>query len=95
MEDIRVQSDEAFYNIKFPENPFHISLMYADEKHQEDFKAVFEVAIKLRHLCFPSPLLDWTMDPFLATFFALSDRYITDKICIYRYDRPSPRFEPF
>jgi hypothetical protein len=33
----------------------------------------------LRHFGFPSPLLDWSRSPFVATFFAFRDASVSDK----------------
>jgi hypothetical protein len=39
----------------------------------------------LRHFGFPSPLLDWTSDPLIASFFAFSNKNTAQKCSIYIY----------
>ncbi len=39
----------------------------------------------LRHLQFPSPLLDWTKSPYIAAFFAFNDFYRNDDVAIFMY----------
>lgn len=41
--------------------------------------------IYLRQHSFPSPLLDWTLSPYIAAFFAASDRTESDKRAVYAY----------
>lgn len=44
-----------------------------------------EFLIYLRHHGFPSPLLDWTASPFIAAFFAFSERNTSENVAIYRF----------
>lgn len=39
----------------------------------------------LRHHSFPSPLLDWTMSPYIAAYFALGEQHAVDKSAIFAY----------
>jgi len=42
---------------------------------------------KLQHYGFPTPLLDWTYNPYIAVFFALSDeKNLNDFFSIYIFD---------
>ena len=40
--------------------------------------------VYLRHFGFPSPLLDWTENPYIAAYFAYSDTK-SDNVAIYIY----------
>jgi hypothetical protein len=46
---------------------------------------IYEYLVYLRHHRFPSPLLDWTTDPFVASFFAFDEiaPCKPDGICVY------------
>lgn len=45
--------------------------------------------VYLRHHSFPSPLLDWSISPYIAAFFAFADSYQAEKVAIFAYiERP-------
>lgn len=43
----------------------------------------YEYFVYLRHHGFPSPFLDWTRSPYIATFFAFADRSENDNAAIF------------
>jgi hypothetical protein len=46
---------------------------YDDKNFHEQAYATFLLMIHLRHEGIPSPLLDWSADPYVASFFAFKD----------------------
>lgn len=55
--------------------------------NEEDMSEVYRYFVHLRHVGFPSPLLDWTESPYIAAFFAFwkADVKKVDKVSIYSY----------
>lgn len=45
----------------------------------------YEYWIYLRHHGFPSPLMDWTISPYIAAFFAFAEKNNAKKSSIYMY----------
>lgn len=45
----------------------------------------YEFWVYLRHHGFPSPLLDWTMSPYLAAFFAFHQRIASEKTTVFAF----------
>jgi len=60
----------------------------------EQFKRVIEYLIYLRHCGFPSPLLDWTVSPYIAAFFAFCDiSHRVEKVAIYAFQEMPSGFK--
>ena len=52
----------------------------------DDFKeGQYEFMSHLRHHGFPSPLLDWSLSPYVALFFALNNSNKMDSAAVYAY----------
>jgi len=45
----------------------------------------YEYWVYLRHNGFPSPLLDWSQSPYIASFFAFDEHCQSDRVAIYAY----------
>ena len=74
-----------FQEMILPEkNPFQIGLMVAHDNHLTDLLNTFDFMIQLRHLGFPTPILDWTKVPFTAMFFAATEYKGNNLFCVYR-----------
>ena len=51
----------------------------------EKYIRVLEYMAYLRHYGYPSPLLDWSRSPYIASFFAYRDPRPSDEIAIYAF----------
>lgn len=54
------------------ESPFLIGLLCGGDDHEKKMQQVFWAMVELRGLGFPSPILDWSKNPYIAAFFAFS-----------------------
>lgn len=97
LSDSRVTAPREFENLKLPtRSPFINGLLFGNEEHYQDFINTFNLMIKLRHLGFPTPILDWTKTLNVALFFALSGGKINDPISIFQLERtPNNYLPPF
>jgi hypothetical protein len=96
LKHIDVKSNVDFDNIKPLEtNPFKIGLLVANDEHRNDFENEFSMMINLRNLNFPSPLLDWTKNYQVATFFACEKENDENSIAIWRAKITESSFSPF
>lgn len=50
----------------------------------------YEMCVYLRHLGFPSPLLDWSRSPYIAAFFAFESPQ-SDRVAIWSYQEYAGR----
>ena len=86
--NIQKKCPTEFSNLILPnESPFKIGLLTSESdygKHHNDFKNTFGLMILLRHLGFPTPILDWTKNYQTAVFFALANTSHDEDIAIYQ-----------
>jgi len=69
------------------------SLMDAEKEIQERFNRfsadipqdIYNFWIYLRHHGFPSPLLDWTLSPYIAAAFCFIEKPIGEKVSVFAY----------
>lgn len=61
---------------------------YIEKGHRKifDHPLGYDFMVYLRHFGFPSPLLDWTENPYIAAYFAYSDTK-SDNVAIYIYQQ--------
>ncbi|QOR62928.1 FRG domain-containing protein [Sulfurovum sp. ST-21] len=98
--DIKVYSEEKYHNEiaslvkKIYEYtgkewcvPQYINKPYIEDGHRNifDHPLAYDFIVYLRHFGFPSPLLDWTENPYIAAYFAYSDNVNANKVAIYIY----------
>lgn len=71
------------------ESPFCVGLLCGntETEHENNMQKSFSAMIELRHLGFPSPVLDWTINPLIASFFAFSVGLENDNVAIYRLEK--------
>ncbi|CAA0118193.1 Uncharacterised protein [Halioglobus japonicus] len=77
---------ETFTNKKWDVPEFPIVEKWALDYDNMHAKALpgYEFLVYLRHHGFPSPLLDWSMSPYVAAFFSY-ERTTADRVAIYVY----------
>jgi hypothetical protein len=99
LEDAHIKQHAEFSNLSLPdESPFKIGILHSDSdegRHHNDFRNTIGMMILLRHLGFPTPILDWTKDYRVATFFALADTPQDKDIAIYQVNNKKGTFSPF
>lgn len=85
LSDEKIKSCKEVKGLIFPKsNPCIVGLMTGVKNHEDDMREVFKFMIHCRHYGFPSPLLDWTKNPFIAVFFAASKIEVDEDLAIYR-----------
>jgi hypothetical protein len=93
--EIKIKNSVEFSELNLPkESPFLNGLMYGNDEHKENFQCTFNLMIELRHLGFPSPIIDLTKNPDVAAFFALSNTS-SNNVAIYCVKKISDNFAPF
>lgn len=60
-------------------------LFEAQESPVIPFIASKEFWVYLRHHGFPSPLLDWTLSPYIGAFYAFCQKSVHDRVAIFAY----------
>ncbi|HHT9843842.1 TPA: FRG domain-containing protein [Legionella pneumophila] len=98
-EDSEIKQHVEFAKLSLPdESPFQIGILHSDSdngRHRNNFKNTFGMMILLRHLGFPTPILDWTKDYRVAAFFALADTPQDEDIAIYQVNNNENTSSPF
>jgi len=89
-EDSHIKQHAEFAKLSLPdESPFKIGILHSDSdggRHYNNFKSTFGMMILLRHLGFPTPILDWTKNYRVAAFFALANTTQDEDIAIYQIE---------
>ncbi len=72
----------------FPEWPEMVEEVEAKQRAFSVHLPGYPFLVYLRHLGFPSPLLDWTKSPFIAAYFALIDAHDSNSAVYCYIERP-------
>ena len=72
--------------VSFTERDWNLSEDYNFDENSTGPPPGYDFMIYLRHHGFPSPLLDWTLSPYIAAYFAFRSRGNDDNVAIYSYD---------
>ena len=68
--------------------PSREELIRKVENDQDSFRVslpCYDFLVYLRHHGFPSPLLDWSVSPYIAAYFAYCDEPVADRVAVYAY----------
>jgi hypothetical protein len=82
-----VDEVESFTETKWNIPDSEVEKILKDQKYRKiDLpQNWYSYLVYLRHHGYPSPLLDWTTSPYIATYFALCEPPRTEDVAIYAY----------
>lgn len=68
-----------------PKPTYDVETLKEELKKRTHLLPSLELLIFLRHLGFPSPLLDWSRSVYIAAFFAYQNHDLADNVAIYAF----------